>query len=99
MPSHQGRMFIATVPCSATSENVDFLSSGYTLPKGVIYIRGQKEIGGETGYEHYQIYLHTDKKITCSGVRKLLGGTGHVELTRSRASLDYVWKASTSVPG
>lgn len=94
MPAPQGRYFLSTVPRS----DVDFLV-GYTLPPEIAYIKGQAEIGESTGYEHWQVLLVTNQKTTRTGVRRLLGGRAHVELSRSAAADEYVWKEDTRIDG
>lgn len=39
----------------------------------------QKERGGETGYEHFQMYLETDEPIRPGRIKKALGKDVHIE--------------------
>lgn len=77
-----------------------------TLPTGIAWMKGQKEIGGETGFEHWQVVLGTTKKIRLTGLLKLMkpttqlqSFTAHCEPTRSEAAEDYCWKEETRVEG
>ena len=69
------------------------------LPEGMDYLRGQREVGGETGYEHWQLLCVTSRKTTLGSMRRLLGPTGHYEPSRSEAATKYVWKEETAVEG
>lgn len=89
MPSQQSRWFILTIPFSDWEP---------VLPDGIQYCRGQQEIG-ESGYHHWQLVAYTDRKCTVTAVRRIFGGTAHVEPTRSAAALEYVWKEDTRVEG
>lgn len=68
------------------------------LPLGVQYLRGQLEIGSNTGFRHWQLLLVLSRKQRLSFVKTLLPG-GHWELSRSSAATDYVWKEETRVDG
>lgn len=71
---------------------------GFTpyLPNGVLYIKGQLETG-DSGYLHWQLMVVTPK---CRGNKiKSIFGDYHIELTRSNAASDYVWKEETRVAG
>lgn len=61
------------------------------LPEFAVYIKGQKEIG-VSGYEHWQLYYVTKRKIRLSQFKTLLPSEAHIEPTRSAAARDYVWK-------
>lgn len=67
------------------------------LPEGVLWIKGQMELG-EGGYSHYQLIALFGKKCTLTAVRRIFGPY-HAELTRSSAAEDYVWKETTFVSG
>lgn len=66
------------------------------LPDGLLWLKGQLE-RGEGGYEHWQLVLCTKKKCRASAVKRKFPNTSHVELTRSAAANDYVWKDDTCV--
>lgn len=94
MPSPQGRYFLLTIPKDDFS-----CAGGYELPSGVVYIKGQLEVGETTGYEHWQVLVILNKKKSCSHVQGMYGGRCHVELSRSSAADEYVWKEHTAVVG
>jgi len=86
----QGVIWLATVPVDDWSPS---------LPESIAYIKGQKEIGADTGYQHWQFIFHCKKKKSLSAVKEIFPGTGHYELTRSEAAEEYVWKEDTRVEG
>lgn len=87
----QGRYFLLTIP------HHHFVPY---LPNGVSYIKGQLEQGaGETAYLHWQLLVAFPKKIRPLGVKAIFGDQCHVELSRSSAANDYVWKEETRVAG
>lgn len=90
MPSPQARYFLLTIPFN---EFTPF------LPNDLSYIKGQLEQGSDTGYKHWQILAAFPKKVTCSKVKEIFGTSCHVEITRSAAANDYVWKEDTRVQG
>lgn len=87
MPAQQARYFLLTIPCH------DFLPY---LPVGVSYIKGQLE-QGSGGYVHWQILVAFPKKVTCAKVKEIFGQSTHVEITRSEAANDYVWKEDSRI--
>lgn len=91
MPCPQERYWLATISCA-------HLSTQPELVDPLCYIKGQKEIG-EGGFEHWQVLAVTKKKCTLRQVKNALHSTAHVELSRSEAANDYVWKEDTRVPG
>lgn len=68
-----------------------------SLPVGTAWLRGQHEVG-ESGYEHWQLFVGFTKKRTLAQVVQLFPGS-HAELSRSQAAAEYVWKDATRVPG
>jgi len=79
-------------------------SSGWipptVLPRGLIYITGQLEIGGTTGFRHYQICFQTTNKVTMGGAKERIGcDSAHLEPSRSEAARDYSNKTETRAPG
>lgn len=88
MPCPQGRYFLLTIP------HHDFLPY---LPSGVQYIKGQLEQGSQTDYLHWQILCSFAKKVSTTKVREIFGTSCHVELSRSSAANEYVWKEDTRV--
>jgi len=87
MPAQQARYFLLTIPSH------DFLPY---LPPGVAYIKGQLEQGAG-GFVHWQILVAFPKKVTCSKVKEIFGRSTHVEITRSEAANDYVWKEDSRI--
>lgn len=69
------------------------------IPDGVQYVKGQLEVGNETGYRHWQLLIVFKKKQSIQSARRILGGDWHGELTRSKAADEYVWKEDTRVDG
>lgn len=67
------------------------------LPNGIAYIRGQLELGADTGYLHWQLLAVCHKKLRLAGIKKIFGSEVHAELTRSAAAEEYVWKEDTRV--
>lgn len=66
------------------------------LPTGILWMKGQLE-RGEGGFEHWQICLCTERKCRASAVKRKFGQSCHVEVTRSAAANEYVWKDDTAV--
>jgi hypothetical protein len=87
--SPQGLYWIATI--------AEDHYTGTDLPAGVAYIKGQMEVG-EGGFRHWQLLIVMAKKIRLVGL-KLLFPRAHLELTRSAAADEYVWKEETRVAG
>lgn len=88
----QGIFWLLTVP--AGNVVLQGMSRGSLVP-GVVWIRGQLERGGTTGYEHYQAVIAFDQKRSLQGVKALLGRDVHAELSRSEAANAYVCKEDT----
>ncbi len=89
MPTPQGRYWLVTLSCAYVPEQP-------VLTAPIVYIKGQKEIG-EGGFEHWQILVITSKRVSRNQVKQALHETAHVELSRSEAANDYVWKEDTRV--
>lgn len=86
----QARYWILTVP------HADFVPY---QPPNVVYIRGQLERGGNTGYLHWQLMVAFKKKLRLGGVKQIFGCTCFAEPSRSDAANSYVWKEDTRVEG
>lgn len=85
----QGVYWLLTIPESAWVP---------CLPGGVLYVRGQKESGSDTGYLHWQVLAVFQRKTTLRQCKSTFGGdVVHAELSRSSAADTYVWKESTRV--
>lgn len=77
---------------------IPYLDWTPVLPDGVNWIKGQRERGEQSGYDHWQIILGLSKKASLAGAIKILAcPTAHLELTRSAAADAYVWKDDTSL--
>jgi len=64
----------------------------------IAYCRGQQEIGA-SGYHHWQILCVLKQKQRMLATKRLFCNGAHLELTRSAAADEYVWKEDTKVPG
>lgn len=69
-----------------------------TLPAQLSYLKGQQEIGQETGYHHYQVIAVFKRSVRKAAVQRLFGGQWHCEPTDGPAANEYVWKEDTRVP-
>jgi len=86
----QGRYWLLTIP------HHDFVPY---QPPIVQYIRGQLELGNNTGYLHWQLLVAFKTKQRLAAVKKCFGASCHAELSRSDAATEYVWKDDTRVDG
>lgn len=91
----QGVYWLLTIPF----ENNESLFLQYVLPETVRYIKGQCEIGNETGYKHWQVLIIFKRSVRLRAVKQLFGNSVHAELSRSSAANEYVWKEETRVEG
>lgn len=91
MPCLQGRYFLITLSCQHHPNEPD-------LREPLCYLKGQKEQGAG-GFLHWQLLAIARTKISIHRVKTLIGGNAHVELTRSSAAEDYVWKEDSRVMG
>ena len=90
MPARQFRYWILTIP-------FDDWSVPEVLPPDITYMIGQKEIGTNAGYQHWQLCIHI-KKCTLAAIKRVFP-TAHAEPTRSSAAENYCGKESTAVEG
>jgi len=88
----QARYWILTIPASSWSAPT-------VLPSGVVWLRGQQEIGEGTGYAHWQLFAAFDKKTRTAGVKTRFTNDTHCEPSRSEAAEAYVFKEDTAVAG
>lgn len=86
----QGKYWLITIPAG------DWLPC---LPPSVVYVRGQREVGEGTGYEHWQVLACYGRKVRLGAVKATFGVSAHCELSRSAAATLYVWKEETRVEG
>lgn len=91
MPCIQGRYWLATISFA-------HLPTQPILQGDLCYLKGQREVGSG-GFEHWQVLAVTSKKVSLSKVKTFLHSTAHVELSRSEAANEYVWKEDTRVAG
>lgn len=91
MPCPQGRYWLATISCA-------HLPEAPVLSSPICYLKGQKE-QGEGGFLHWQVLAITNKRSTLRQVKLALHQSAHVELSRSEAAEEYVWKEDTRVAG
>jgi len=66
-------------------------------PPGIKWIAGQLELGKlnpetDTAYLHWQLVLAADTQVRGAAIKKLFGDSTHVELSRSDALDNYVFK-------
>lgn len=66
------------------------------LSSPICYMKGQME-RGEGGFLHWQVLCVCDRQATLQQVKRALHPTAHLELTRSAAAEEYVWKEDTRV--
>ncbi|KAK5664379.1 hypothetical protein QVD99_000111 [Batrachochytrium dendrobatidis] len=62
----------------------------------------RQEFGAERGaggFEHWQVVFRTVTKQVRNRAKSILCPTAHVELTRSKAAVEYVWKEDTRIEG
>lgn len=96
MPDHhaQARYWLLTIPVADWSPPDE-----EDLPNDIAFIKGQREIGEGTGYEHWQLLVVFSKKLRLRSCKERFCETAHCEPSRSVAADAYVWKEDTAVPG
>lgn len=87
----QGIFYILTIPEQDWAPPTN-------LPEWCQWIRGQKE-QGEGGFVHWQVCVAFRSKQSLVRAKSFFCRTAHLELTRSEAAADYVWKEATRVEG
>ena len=88
----QGIYWMITIP-------VDKWNVPQQLPDGIRYLRGQQEIGEETGYHHWQLICIMKTKQRLNHVKSKFCPEANLRLTRSAFANAYVWKEETRVEG
>lgn len=83
-----GRYWLLTIP------QHEFLPY---LPPTVKYLKGQLEVGADTGYVHWQLLAAFKRTTRLAGVKKVFGDSAHAELSRSAAADAYVHKDDTAI--
>lgn len=91
MPAIKGRYWLCTLSVQQHSDQP-------TLSNDCCYLKGQKEIG-DGGFEHWQFLAVFSKQVTLQQAKQHFHNTCHLELSRSAAANDYVWKEDTRVEG
>jgi len=88
----QGIFWICTIPIP--NDTCESLENG-NLPRDVVWTKGQREKGENTGYEHYQFVVAFRQKKSLRGVKAVFGRECAAFLTRSAAANEYCCKEST----
>ena len=70
-----------------------------SLPDNVGYMCGQLEVGGTSGYKHWQGVVYYKTKVRKRTALNIFPTQCHIEPTRSEAAREYVHKDETSVEG
>ena len=92
MPCLKGRYWILTIP-TLHLEHIP------EPRKHLVYLKGQKEEGANTGLIHWQLIAQFDRNVTLGQVKEYFCPQAHCELTRSDAANEYVWKKETRIEG
>lgn len=97
-PTDRGRYFILTTSCR---DHPDWTPSATLLSSLIVYAKGQKEAGTKLGqpYIHWQWTINFSRTVRVSQVMKLVPRGSHIEVSRSDAVNDYVWKEDTKIEG
>nr|WAE43210.1 MAG: replication associated protein [Cressdnaviricota sp.] len=85
----QGRYWLCTIPRDNWEP---------CLPTGFAYCKGQLELGADSSYYHWQVYVIAKRKCSLHFLKSNIG-EGHFELSYSKAAENYVWKEATRVAG
>lgn len=76
----------------------EFVPPGCLL-KEMVYVGGQLEEGGTTGYRHWQVIVCFTRQHRLASVKKLFGSKKiHGEPSKSQAARNYCFKKETAVP-
>lgn len=69
------------------------------LSGGIVYIKGQQEVGANTGYHHWQLYVIFEKPIRKpTNYPTGFPPSTHWEATSTKSYEHYVWKNESAVP-
>jgi len=85
-----GRFWIVTLAATNPAPSAE------QIKDNLVWLKGQREIG-DGGFDHWQFLAGFKCNVRMSALKKIWP-TAHVELTRSSAADDYVWKEDTRVP-
>lgn len=91
MPAIKARYWLCTVSVAHCPDQP-------VLTGDLVYLKGQQEIG-EGGFHHWQLLAVFGKQVTLNQAKRAIHGTAHLEVCRSAAANDYVWKEQTRVDG
>ncbi len=86
----QGRFWMLTIPSSKWER-------WEKLQYNCCWMRGQEEVGGSTGYRHWQLLVGFPNPIRFNRLKKMFPVETHVELTRSAFADEYVFKEDTAI--
>ena len=84
------KYFLLTLPAK------QYVFSPNCLPDGIAFMRGQLELSNDTELLHWQFVVYTVRKQRLSFVNRIYK-SAHVEVSRSSAVDQYVWKEDTRV--
>lgn len=91
----QGRYWAITCKKEGEYHPIQSFESSNGL---VRYGKGQGERGHETGYEHWQFFVILTRKASLRALKDFFPEHAHLELSRSSAYEQYVWKEDTRIP-
>lgn len=91
MPAQKARYWLATLSVSHHPDQP-------SLSRDCVYLKGQKEIGAN-GFEHWQFIAVFNKQVTLNQAKSHFHQSIHLEVSRSSAANEYVWKEDTRVDG
>lgn len=92
MPAPQASWFILTIRQEDFSPT-DLPDARYS---NIRYFKGQLERGSQNGFLHWQAVVYVRKRCTITTLKRVFP-TAHIEITRSAAANEYVWKEDTRV--
>jgi len=70
-----------------------------TLPDGVAWLRGQKEIGANTSRPHWQLFVAFKRAVRLAAVKRIFTNRCHAEPSYSEGAETYVFKDDTAIAG
>lgn len=93
----QGKYWIITYGTTATAhEDFDEMPLSWWNDRGIVYTKGQLELGDTTDYYHWQFVVCFGKKVRLGRLQTIFGANRHFELTRSEQANEYVHLDETS---
>lgn len=91
----QARYWLLTIPANAYQPP----AQEEDLPNNVVFLRGQRELGANTNYEHWQLVVAFKRAVRLAAVKAIFSNQCHAEPSRSAAANEYVLKDDTAIPG